>query len=368
MRTLFAAASAAVLLTLAAPCAGADLPADAMPMPLAREVVTQAIALVDAKGVHPRSQAEYAYAKSQLLLTVANGGEQVDRNEVYGRIRKLLATLDADGHSFLMPAAQKPVQQQGQQQPASQPLSQLLRGMAGEELRAPSFRLVTTSRGTVLRWTPPAIVGAAQDTISVYVKRFYDEAAGRPDIKEACALVVDLGEQTGGNAWPPFVAMYPLFSDANKANWVDRDDKRIPFVNRANLARLAGVGAGGRANPLAPFADGPLAVVVGSRTASAGEMLLVALLGENRVQTFGQTSRGLSTANNTYPLADGSKLVLTEMRYAVGDGPVYRGGIPAMHPVEKGAPVDAATRAAAEWAAANSPACGPGPRVASSTN
>ena len=115
---------------------------------------------------------------------------------------------------------------------------------------------------------------------------------------------------------------------------------------------------------LASYANGPLAVVVGSRTSSAGEMLLVALLGEARVQTFGQTSHGLSTANATYPLADGSTLVLTTKRYALGDGPVYRGGIPAMHPSEKGEPADAAVRTAVEWAAAQSPACAAAPGTA----
>jgi len=181
--------------------------------------------------------------------------------------------------------------------------------------------------------------------------------AARPDLAQACALVVDLGEQTGGNAWPPFIAMYPLFGDANKARWVDRDGKRTPFVNRARLEEMNQAYAGGRASPLSRFAAGPLAVVVSERTASAGEMLLVALLGEERVQTFGRASYGMSTANATYPLADGSSLVLTESRYALGDGPVYQGGIPSMHAAAKGEPLDASVKAAAEWAAANSPQC-----------
>jgi C-terminal processing protease CtpA/Prc len=112
-----------------------------------------------------------------------------------------------------------------------------------------------------------------------------------------------------------------------------------------------------RVNPLARFGSGPLAVVVGKRTASAGEMLLVALLGEERVQTFGSTSFGKSTANRSYPLADGSTLVLTTSRYALGDGPVYQGGIPAMHPAAQDALVEDAVKTAADWAAANSPQC-----------
>lgn len=352
IRTVLAAAGFAALFVTTLPAAAAaDPPADSLPLPLAREVVGKTIELVESRGVHPRRQDDYDRARSALLATLAAGGGEVDRKTVYAGIRAMLATLDADGHSFLIPAMPAQTRQQASAV-----------GVRRAQ-RPPAFSLVSTGRGTVVRWTPPAIQGGA-DVFDPYIRRFYDEAESRPGIKAACALVVDLSEQTGGNAWPPFIAMYPLFGDANTARLVDRDGKRMPFVDRRGLEATARAGAAGRANPLAPYGAGPLAVVVGSRTASAGEMLLVALLGERKVQTFGQTSYGLSTSNMTHPLADGSTLVLTEMRYALGDGPVYRGGIPAMHPVEKGEPLDTAVRAAAEWAAANTPACGEAPRVA----
>ena len=343
IRTLSAASLAAILLTPISPSSAAE----AMPLPLAREVAGKTIELVESKGVYPRSRAEYAQARTALLALVDGDAAQADREAVHDGIRRLLATLDADGHSLLF------AQVQYQQMQSAT--------VARNMTRPSAFRLVQTSRGKVLRWTPPPNVGGGQQMIGANVKRFYDEADAHPDIRQACALVVDLSEQNGGNAWPPLIAMYPLFGTANKANAVDRDGKRIPVVDRAGLERMARANAGGRANPLAPYADGPLAVVVDSDTSSAGEMLLVALLGEQRVHTFGQTSDGRSTLNNTYPLADGSLLVLTELRYALGDGPLYRGGIPAMHPSEKGEPADATVRTAAEWAAAHSPKCGPAP-------
>jgi hypothetical protein len=78
------------------------------------------------------------------------------------------------------------------------------------------------------------------------------------------------------------------------------------------------------------------------------------------VRTFGQTSYGMSTANQMYPLPDGGTLVLTQLRYALGEGPVFRGGIPAMQPAAAGDTWDASVRTAAEWVAANSPRCAPG--------
>lgn len=349
IRRAWIAAGCAALFATSTFANAEERPGDTMPPTLAREVVNKTIELVESRGMYPRRQAEYVQARTELLASLDAQAGAIDARDLYARIRKLLGTLDTNGHSFIMPPGR-----QLQTKPSQSPNTALA------DLRPPTFRLVTTSHGTVLHWTPPAIVGSGGAVIAPYLKDFYDEAAARPDIGEACALVVDLSAQTGGNAWPPFVAMYPLFGDANKASWVDRDGKRRPFVIRANLEAINRRDAQGRVNPFTRFASGPLAVVVGSRTASAGEMLLVALLGEARVQTFGSTSYGLSTANMTYRLADGSSLVLTESRYALGDGPVYQGGIAPMHPAAKDAPVGAAVKEAAEWAAANSPQCGSG--------
>jgi len=341
-RNMLRAAVCALSFALASVASAVDNPTQAIPLALARTVTDQTIGLVEGKGLYPLRQEDYAQAKRELLALVDGKAQDVDRADLYAHINKLLATLDSDRHSFLMPPHVP-----GQYPPPAP--------------RRPAFQLIATGHGTVLRWMPPASNASTFENFSSDVKRFYDEAATLPGVKQACALVVDLSEQTGGDAWPPFIAMYPLFGNANKARWVDRDGKSIPFVDRAGLAALAAQHVGDRANPLASFATGPLAVLVGANTASAGEMLLMALMGEERVRTFGQTSYGMATVNKTYPLPDGAALVLTERRYALADGPVYRGGIPPMQPAPKGEPVDTSLRTAAEWAAANSPRCAPGP-------
>ena len=343
-RNMLRAAVCALSFAAAAGAGAVDTPTQTVPLALARIVTDQTIGLVESKGLYPRRQEDYAQAKRELLAAVDGKSTEIDRADLYARIRRLIGTLDTDGHSFLVPPVAP-----------GQPLFPM-------PVRAPvvPFQLVKTSHGTVLRWVPPAITFNTPETQSVYVKRMYDEAAALPGAGQACALVVDLSEQTGGNAWPPFIAMYPLFGDANKARWVDRDGNAIPVVHRAGLETMAGTIVGERANPLASFATGPLVVLVGTGTASAGEMLLMALMGEERVRTFGQTSYGMSTANVTYPLPDGATLVLTQSRYALGNGPVYRGGIPPMQPAPNGEPVQASLRTAAEWVAANSPRCAPG--------
>jgi hypothetical protein len=350
--TAWRAAGVAALLVMVTFARAADAPTDAMPLPLARALVDKTIALVESRGLYPRKQSDYALFKAALLADVDGHVQKVDRTVLYRDVNGLLATLDTGQrpHSFLI-APVLPV--------LPGPAPDIMAAPRAEPLDTSTFNLLDTGHGVVLRWVPPAVPGFMPAAYQAeYVKRIYEEPAARPEFAQACALVIDLSEQTGGNAWPPFIAMYPLFSDANTARWVDRDGKRTPFVNRTRLASMARPNAAGRPNPLARFATGPLAVVVGERTASAGEMLLVALLGEARVQTFGQTSFGQTTANGVHPLPDGSTLVLSELRYALDDGPVYRDGIPPMHPQPKGEPLAASVQAAAEWVAAHSPQCG----------
>jgi hypothetical protein len=336
------------LVMAALPLRAQQAPAATLPLPLARQVAGRTIELVEAHGVYPRRQADYDAAKARVLATLDEGGDDIERSALFLRLAALLATLDADGHSFIMPArGQQPIA--GQLQPRAQTMM--------DKLRPPTLRLVTTGQGAVLRWTPPAIIDSSAPAGVAYLKRFHEEAAAHPDFAGACALVIDLTEQTGGTAWPPFIAMHALFGDANKASMVDRDGKRTPFVNRAGLAEMARRQVGSEADPLAPFATTPVAVVVGEHTSSAGEMLLIALLGEARVQTFGRPSGGLSTANMTYALPDGSFLVLTEQRYAQANGPIYHGRIAPMHLAAADETIDATVRKAADWAAASAPRC-----------
>jgi len=311
---------------------------------LGREVADRTVELVESHGLYPRRQGEYAQAKTALFAVFDGRPLEIDREEFYARIISMLETLDTNGHTFLIRAHQKLAVQRNQTLP--------------NDLPPPMFQLLQTSKGTVLRWTPPPIVEGSASATELYLKHFYDEAETMPNISQACALVVDLSEQSGGNAWPPLVAMHPLFGMVNKAMWVDRDGKRTTFVNRTGLEGLNRTFAEGRSNPLSRFSSGLLAVVASKRTSSAGEMLLIALLGEARVQTFGNTSSGLTTANAAHPLPDGSTLVLTVARYALGDGPVFRGGIRPMHQGDPGESQVNVVASAAEWVAANSPRCG----------
>jgi hypothetical protein len=345
-----------LLMTITLPAMGAALaaapaPIDTIPTATARAVVARTLELVETQALYPRDRTEYAAAKAHLTKALDGAGDEVDRDVVIAPIAALLKTLDADHHAFIMAPRWQQYNQQALTTARAQP-----------EAQASSFALMPSARGQVLRWTPPQSLGDIRTEAPLFLARFLNDHAATPGADKACALVVDLRAQIGGNAWPPLFAMHPLFSQSNRAWTVNRDGVRTGLVD-PQLLRLAQTQyGGGSVNPLQRFAGTSVAVVVDSKTASAGEMLLVALMGEGaRVRTFGQTSHGATTANVTHILADGSLLALTTARYAVGDGAPIRGGIPAQVPARTGATVDEAARDAAEWASQASPSCGKGP-------
>lgn len=335
----------AALLPMSQPGAAPPVMADPIPAATARVVVQRTVELVEAEGLRPRNQDDYARAKARLLAALDDAGEQVDRRSLFQHVDAMLQTLDADGHSSIRsPSFER----------------QVMQGVAAAraQAQASSFALVPTAHGRVLHWRPPQSVGGLDTEAPSFLQRFNADYAATAGADEACALVVDLGAQLGGNAWPPFIAMHPLFSQANPAAWVDRDGKRTAFVKPPELRQMEAFHGNAAGNPLQRFAGAPLAVVVDQRTASAGEMLLVALMGEGaRTRTFGHTSFGATTANVVRWLPDGSMLALTTSRYAIGEGPVIRGGIPPQVPAPTGATHASTVRQAAEWAAQASPLC-----------
>lgn len=319
-------------------------PPDLVPLSLARDIALRTIELVESKALPPRQAVEFTRARAAVLAMIGGdtGSERIERGALFARIKAMLDTLDADGHSFILPPA----------------FAQYRNGLPMAGADAPRFAVVDTPAGKVLHWTPPQIVDMSVQAKQAWMAGFEADAAGLPGIASTCALVVDLSAQQGGNAWPTLAAMYPLFSTSNRAVMVDRDGRRIPLADPEQLRQEQRRLTGDDRNPLARFAGLPYGVVVDRSTSSAGEMLLVALLGEGeRGQTFGSTSHGMSTVNMTYPLPGGATLVLTEMRYAVGDAAQFRGGIPARHPALPGESRAAIVQRAARWAAGASPMC-----------
>jgi len=148
-RNMLRAAFCALSFGAACAVGAAEAQVPTMPLALARDVTTQAVTLVESKGMYPLRQEDYAQAKQRLLALVDGKAQAVDRGDLYARINGLLATLDTDKHSFVMPPVAT-----GQ-----------FTSAATARPRVPMFQLVATTRGTVLRFVPPPITRRRSGTI-----------------------------------------------------------------------------------------------------------------------------------------------------------------------------------------------------------
>jgi len=311
--------------------------------PLAREtgraMARQAIALVEQQGLPPRSQDEYQMFKANLQQLVDEQGDTIDRQQLYLRLQLMLNTLDTDNHTFLtrtIPAA---------------PGGPSTPGKPDAARTATLLSLIATPRGKVLHITPPQITMSDHQHTDEYLAQGLAQLQASTLPGEVCAVVIDLSKQRGGNAWPPLGLLRPLFSTANSARFVERNNHRIPVLP-------AGYVADTTPTPLTRFAGEPLAFVMNGETSSAGEMMAVALLGEgNRVRSFGWPSDGRTTANRTFALPDNALLVLSGARYALADAAVIRGKIMPQAAAAQGANMADVLLAAATWAAEHAQLC-----------
>lgn len=309
--------------------------------PVAKALVEKTIEQVEAHALLPASQAEYDAAKQRVLAFIAGDAKEFDRQVLYKTINQMLRTIDSDGHTMLWP----------------QEVSQRSERSAPSLDTIPSqVRVVDTPQGAALVINPPAITTSEPKAMRDYIETLQRSIAGVEGLQRSCALVVDLSGQTGGNAWPPMVVLEPLFSEQNTSRFVKRDNERFPV---ANLAMIKGIKS--RMEQLPPnalerFRGQKYAVVYAPRTASAGEMIAVALQGEpGRSRSFGAQTYGMTTGNMPVAMPDNAKLLLTSTRYAFGDQPAIRGKLSPDVP----APAQMAVQQAAEWATAQSPACAP---------
>ncbi len=126
----------------------------------------------------------------------------------------------------------------------------------------------------------------------------------------ACGWVIDLRGNTGGNMWPLLLALGPILGDGLAGSFVGTDTIMRWGYSAGSV--WYGTDTLGRvASTPASLGAPAVAVLTSPRTASSGEALAIAFRGRPRTRSFGQPTGGLATANEGFPLPDGSKLVLT---------------------------------------------------------
>jgi len=122
-----------------------------------------------------------------------------------------------------------------------------------------------------------------------------------------CGIILDFSGNTGGNMWPMLVGLSPLLTDGVLGYF--RDARGIAKAIEKKASGIFVMGSGhmlNNASTQQPVYAVPLiAVVVGPRSSSSGEIVPIMFHGQQNVRLFGQRTSGKSTANSTFPLPNG---------------------------------------------------------------
>jgi hypothetical protein len=275
--------------------------------------------------------------------SLALAGAARSTRDTYPAIRHALSAL-GDHHSFL----NAPV-------PASGTSPQVRRN------RPPSALEVGGWLGIVELPTLPGPSDALPDGRH-YADVLHREIARVESLTPRCGWMVDLRQNQGGMGWPMLAAAGPILGEGEAGTWIFRGGARASWSYVSGQALQAEDVIAEVENPhrLAQ-PSGPVAVLIGARTASAGEFIAMAFKGRPATRFFGEPTAGVPTGNEGISLPDGATLFLTTAIGADRSGRTYEDRILPDMEVQSvsnrdGILNDAVIAAAMEWLLAQ-PAC-----------
>jgi carboxyl-terminal processing protease len=288
-------------------------PAFAEPTPEAKAYLNQAVELI---RLNHRSskQGDWPILIAEAQSDIADAKAPKD---TYSAIRRVLAKLD-EPHSFL----REPFAAAQNNGDTTSPENATTVGPS-----LPSWQLEKRRFGFLTLPALDTFGHGGEQRGSEYTSTVRNGLMTM-DKAKICGWIIDLRQNEGGNMWPMLRGLDPLLGpspfgafilpDGSKHNWVRAFDDILPTAEK--LAETP-------PSFKLKHANAAVAVLVGPRTGSSGEMAAIALIGRENVRVFGKPTANFTSANKVYPLSDGALLVLTETSVSNRLGHEYTGPI-----------------------------------------
>lgn len=153
----------------------------------------------------------------------------------------------------------------------------------------------------ILRATVPSI--DRHDDGQTYADTLAQGLTAHP---EACAAVVDLRGNDGGDMGPMYAGLSPLLPDGTALSFVSRMGTSDVVIDGNSV-----IGGGTPTTTSGGKLEVPVAVLIDDETASSAEATLLAFRGLDNVRTFGEPTAGYASANVVLDYPDGRSLMLT---------------------------------------------------------
>lgn len=155
--------------------------------------------------------------------------------------------------------------------------------------------------------------------------------------------IVDLRGNSGGNMYPMLAGLAPLLDTGALGHFV-MDKKTLPWSHTANAMDI---------HVREPYqiknSDVKVAVIIGPRTGSSGEMTAISFIGQKNAKLFGEPSAGYTTSNQMFNLSNGSNLFLATGYVTDRNDKKYTGKIVPEVWVKSNAPQDYVLNIAKTW-------------------
>ena len=146
-----------------------------------------------------------------------------------------------------------------------------------------------------------------------------------------CGWMFDLRRNDGGDIWSYLAAIGPILGEGDVGGFTYRDDTFEPWSYRdgkvfwADEERGESLVEGGIYLPKRKMP--PVALLISNYTNAAGELLIIAFKGREKIRTFGEETHGLPTLILETQLSDGAGIYLSGAFATDRNGKIYRGSI-----------------------------------------
>ena len=158
--------------------------------------------------------------------------------------------------------------------------------------------------------------------------------------KDAKGVVINLAGNTGGDMVPMIAGLSPLLPDGGLLGWEYSDGQLHGGVTLAD-GKVTGGGTAVAVKQAGKIRM-PIAIITDGKTASSGELTLLAFRGRKQVRTFGAPTAGYATSNQIMSLYNGAQIGLTVARTKAHTGETF-GDKPIAPDVTAADPAAAAT-------------------------
>ncbi len=273
------------------------------------------------EGSVNRNALDWNLLKIEVYKKAANA---VTTKDTYEAIELALSLLN-DNHSFLLrPTQVKYLESRNNNQSASviQSCSKLIENQIG-------YLLI------------PSCYSLSENELKEYTMSIQQEIQTL-DKKKPGKWIIDLRGNSGGDMWPMVLGLRPFI----KGNIFGFFSNGLGDSYAWNLEDLPETYLLNTSPYCLSQPHPQIAILVDKETASSGEAVTVAFLGQDQTRVFGQKTGGYTSANEAISLSDGAIIFLATTYLADRLGRIYTDGITPEQITEIG---DATLYEAIQW-------------------